>query len=138
MPDDDLVSLTGFETPESADNDSQEGIAETFNAFVDMSAQSDPLSHVLGELCTLNTKELSKAIKTKLGVSVRNKVRKGIKAVSNKIASIQSTVATNPQHVQDLRLMFKDMVFLLKAAEVFKKANAEGEKWEKNNLETPT
>nr|GEX91346.1 hypothetical protein [Tanacetum cinerariifolium] len=59
-----------------------------------------------------------------------------MKAVSDKLASVQSIVATNSQHVQDLRLMFKDMVFLLEAADVFKKANAEGEKWEKNNLET--
>ncbi|GKA65636.1 hypothetical protein Tco_0765343 [Tanacetum coccineum] len=31
-------------------------------------------------------------------------------------------------------MMFHDMVSLLKSAKVFKKANAEGEKWEKNNL----
>ncbi|GKA42454.1 hypothetical protein Tco_0735114, partial [Tanacetum coccineum] len=43
------------------------------------------------------------------------------------------TVVTNSQHVQDLRVMFKDIVSLLEAAEVFKKANAEGKKWEKNN-----
>ncbi|GJU58899.1 hypothetical protein Tco_1236665 [Tanacetum coccineum] len=55
--------------------------------------------------------ELIKVIKTKLGLSVRHK---------------------------DLRSAFKDMVFLLKAAEVFKKANAEGEKSEKNNPATPT
>ncbi|GKG33084.1 hypothetical protein Tco_0430594 [Tanacetum coccineum] len=29
--------------------------------------------------------------------------------------------------------MFKDMVSLLEATKVFQKANAEGEKWEKNN-----
>ncbi|GJU47050.1 hypothetical protein Tco_1204316 [Tanacetum coccineum] len=56
MPDDDLVSLAGFETPDSADNDSQEGTAETFNAFADMPAQSDPLGHLHEELRTLNTK----------------------------------------------------------------------------------
>ncbi|GJT87736.1 hypothetical protein Tco_1069453 [Tanacetum coccineum] len=61
-----------------------------------------------------------------------------MKAVSNKLASVKSIVAINSQHVQDIRLMFKDMVFLLEAAEVFKKANAEGEKREKNNPETPT
>ncbi|GKB26979.1 hypothetical protein Tco_0866380 [Tanacetum coccineum] len=44
---------------------------------------------------------------------------------------------TNSQHVQDIRIMFKDMVSLLEAAEVFKKANYEGEKWEKNNPESP-
>ncbi|GJR50034.1 hypothetical protein Tco_1400555 [Tanacetum coccineum] len=44
---------------------------------------------------------------------------------------------TNSQYVQDIRIMFKDMVSLLEAAEVFKKANYEGEKWEKNNPESP-
>ncbi|GKE21513.1 hypothetical protein Tco_1433025 [Tanacetum coccineum] len=47
-------------------------------------------------------------------------------------------MTTNSQHVQDLSSIFKDMVILLEAAEVFIKANAEGEKWEKNNLKTPT
>ncbi|GJR78823.1 hypothetical protein Tco_0149608 [Tanacetum coccineum] len=41
MPDDDLVSLTCFETLNSAGNDSQEGTAETLNAFADMPAQSE-------------------------------------------------------------------------------------------------
>ncbi|GJX37572.1 retrovirus-related pol polyprotein from transposon TNT 1-94 [Tanacetum coccineum] len=158
MPDDDMVSLTGFETPNSIDDDSQEGTAETFYVSADMAAQSDPLGNLHEELHTLNTKvdqlessiskkdsikqsvsdsfedklpvfdaqshgfvtlqqDLSKVIKNKLGVSVRNKVRKGMQAVSNKLTSVQSTMATNSQHVQDLRSMFKDMVLLLKAAE---------------------
>ncbi|GKF59956.1 hypothetical protein Tco_0176742 [Tanacetum coccineum] len=56
MPDDDLVSLTGFETPNYADNDSQEGTAETFNASIYMPAQLDPFGHLHEEMCTLNTK----------------------------------------------------------------------------------
>ncbi|GJU47657.1 hypothetical protein Tco_0900727 [Tanacetum coccineum] len=70
--------------------------------------------------------------------SHRNKVRKWKQAVSDKLATVQSTVATNSQHDQGLRSMYKDMVFLLEAVEVFKKANADGEKWEKNNPETST
>ncbi|GJU51692.1 ribonuclease H-like domain-containing protein [Tanacetum coccineum] len=61
-----------------------------------------------------------------------------MKAVSDKLASVQSIMATNSQHVQELMLMFKDMVFHLEVEEAFKKANAEGEKWEKNNPKTPT
>nr|GFA60371.1 hypothetical protein [Tanacetum cinerariifolium] len=56
-----------------------------------------------------------------------------MKEVRNKLSCCTSTVATNSQHVHDLRVIFKDMVSLLEAAEVFKKANAQGEKWEKNN-----
>nr|GEY41935.1 hypothetical protein [Tanacetum cinerariifolium] len=56
MPDDDLVSLTGFETPDSADNYSKEGTGETFNAFTDIPAQSEPLGHLHEEMCILNKK----------------------------------------------------------------------------------
>ncbi|GKC75153.1 hypothetical protein Tco_1125927 [Tanacetum coccineum] len=35
-----------------------------------------------------------------------------------------------------LKIMFKDMVSVLKAAEVFKKENVDGEKWVKNNSES--
>ncbi|GKG13096.1 hypothetical protein Tco_0350056, partial [Tanacetum coccineum] len=56
MPDDDLVSLTGFETPDSADDDSKEGTGETFYASTDMPAQSDPLGHLHEELRILNNK----------------------------------------------------------------------------------
>nr|GEY21072.1 hypothetical protein [Tanacetum cinerariifolium] len=56
MLDDDLVSLTGFETPDSADDDSKEGNDETFYAFDDMPAQSDPLGHLHEELSILNNK----------------------------------------------------------------------------------
>nr|GEZ17363.1 hypothetical protein [Tanacetum cinerariifolium] len=69
--------------------------------------------------------------------SIRLRVCTRMKEVRNKLSACTSTVATNSQHVQDIRIMFHDMVSLLEAAEVFKKANAEGEKWEKNKLETP-
>nr|GFD54237.1 hypothetical protein [Tanacetum cinerariifolium] len=56
MSDDDLFLITGFETLEFVDNDSQEGTAKTLNASADMPAQSDPLGHLYKELRTLNTK----------------------------------------------------------------------------------
>ncbi|GJT28708.1 hypothetical protein Tco_0908983 [Tanacetum coccineum] len=102
MPDDDPISLPGFETPNSADNDSREGTVETFNASTNMPAQSNPLGHIHEELCTLNTK-------------------------------VDQFESTYPR-----KSMFKDMVLLLEAAEVFKKANTQREEWEKNNPETPT
>ncbi|GJT90234.1 hypothetical protein Tco_1079079 [Tanacetum coccineum] len=54
MPDDDLVSLIGLETPDSVDNHSNKGTPGTFNAFIDMPAQSDPFGH-LHKLHILNT-----------------------------------------------------------------------------------
>ncbi|GKC62003.1 hypothetical protein Tco_1089601 [Tanacetum coccineum] len=56
MPDDNLASLTGFETPDSFDDESKEGTTETFNASADMPAQSDPIRHLHEELHILNTK----------------------------------------------------------------------------------
>ncbi|GJS94423.1 hypothetical protein Tco_0801391 [Tanacetum coccineum] len=78
-------------------------------------------------------KELSKSLHQNMRKSIRLKVQKGMKKVSDKLIYCTDTMATNSLHVQDLRLMFHDIVSLLEAAEVFKKANAEGEKWEKNN-----
>ncbi|GKB60528.1 hypothetical protein Tco_0916714 [Tanacetum coccineum] len=79
--------------------------------------------------------QLSKGIKTNLDKSISLKVQKWMKEVRDKLSFCTSTVESNSQHVQDLMLMFKDMFSLLEVAEVFKKANAEGEKWEKNNPE---
>ncbi|GJZ24005.1 hypothetical protein Tco_0561464 [Tanacetum coccineum] len=124
MPDDDLASVFGFETQDSADLDSQESTAETFHASADEPAQSDPfdsikifvLESIAEELPQVDAqsqrfvslqKELSKSLHTKMRKSTR---------------------------LKDLQIMFKDMVSLLEAAEVFKTANADGEKWEKNNL----
>ncbi|GJZ00293.1 hypothetical protein Tco_0517722 [Tanacetum coccineum] len=69
--------------------------------------------------------------------SIRMRVHTGMKEVCHKLSACTSSVATNSQQVQDLRLMFHDMVSLLSAAKIFQKANAEGEKWEKNNPESP-
>ncbi|GJR90227.1 hypothetical protein Tco_0214238 [Tanacetum coccineum] len=49
--------------------------------------------------------------------TTRLKVRKGMKEVQDKLSFCTSMVDTNSQHVQDLRIMFKDMISLLKAAE---------------------
>ncbi|GJZ23008.1 hypothetical protein Tco_0560467 [Tanacetum coccineum] len=89
---------------------------------------AEELPHVEAQRFVLLQKELSKTLHKNMRKSIRLKVRKGMKEVRDKLSFCTSTVATNSQHVQDLRVMFKDMVSLLEAAKVFKKANAEGEK----------
>ncbi|GKC73087.1 hypothetical protein Tco_1118970, partial [Tanacetum coccineum] len=81
-----------------------------FNAFNKLESQR----------FVLLQKELSKSLHKNMKKSIRLKVRKGMKEVRDKLSCCTSTVATNSQHVQDLRVMFKDMVSLLEAAEVFK------------------
>ncbi|GJT57812.1 hypothetical protein Tco_0992866 [Tanacetum coccineum] len=94
-----------------------------FNAFNKLESQ----------IFILLQKELSKSIHKDMKQSIRLKVKKGMKEVRDKLSWCTSTVATNSQHVRDLRVMIKDIVSLLEAAKVFKKDNAKGEKWEKNN-----
>nr|GEU76735.1 retrovirus-related Pol polyprotein from transposon TNT 1-94 [Tanacetum cinerariifolium] len=60
-PDDDLASIIGFETQDSAEHVFEEGI-ETVHAFADKPAQSNPLGHLHEELCLLhNTGEQATA-----------------------------------------------------------------------------
>ncbi|GJW40432.1 hypothetical protein Tco_0066277 [Tanacetum coccineum] len=87
-----------------------------FNAFNKL--ESHRFDNIQGQLSTV--------IKTTLNKSLRLKVRKGMKEVRDKLYFCTSTVDTNSQHIQDLKLMFKDMFSLLEAAKVFKKANVWG------------
>ncbi|GKA09593.1 hypothetical protein Tco_0688924 [Tanacetum coccineum] len=143
MPSDDLASLTVFETPDSnteesnsvtkeltADNlnATSDGDAALPNAFVGVSVLSDPLGHLQRELATISSK---------IGKKVKAKVRTGMRYATERLDSLHSSLIDNFDRVSDLSQGLKTMNFLLKAAEVFKKANAEGEKWEKNNPETP-
>ncbi|GKE99177.1 hypothetical protein Tco_0022528 [Tanacetum coccineum] len=57
-----------------------------------------------------------------------SQIHKGMKVVSDELASVQSLIDTNSKPVTDLRQAFHDINFLFESAEVFKKANAEGEK----------
>ncbi|GJS04500.1 hypothetical protein Tco_0321008 [Tanacetum coccineum] len=77
---------------------------------------------------------VSKSIKEKLLVCLSTIKQETEKSHQNpKLGGRQSKTRFRIKGIKDLRSMYKDMVFLLEAAEVFKKANAEGEKWEKNN-----
>ncbi|GJZ20382.1 retrovirus-related pol polyprotein from transposon TNT 1-94 [Tanacetum coccineum] len=198
MLDDDLASLTCFETPDSADDDSKEGTAKAFYASADMPVQSDPLGPLHEELRILNTKidklkssiakkvtddvqsslikdsikqsisesikeklpvcaahvqqslqnellkillkpmnkeynalntlescrfvmlqkELSKVIRTKIGKSDKAKVRKGMSFVFDRLAFVQSSIATNSYHVSDLYQAFQDMNFLFESVKL--------------------
>ncbi|GKA56847.1 hypothetical protein Tco_0755919 [Tanacetum coccineum] len=81
MPDDDLASMTGFETQDSADHVSEE-CTETLHAFADKPAQSDPLGHLYEELCLLHNKV--------------NQLESSItKHVSNFIQAIVPVIVTN-------------------------------------------
>ncbi|GJY75366.1 hypothetical protein Tco_0480482 [Tanacetum coccineum] len=76
-------------------------------------------------------KELSKVLLTKMGSFIRMKVRKVIKEFLDKLTYSTQRVYQNYVHVQEMTTLMRDMVCLLDSASVFAKANAEGEKWEK-------
>ncbi|GJR93457.1 hypothetical protein Tco_0265631 [Tanacetum coccineum] len=58
----------------------------------------ESIQQTIQQFVTLQ-KELSKVIKTKMGKPVKAKVRKGIGFVFDQLASVQSLIATNSQHV---------------------------------------
>ncbi|GJV48728.1 hypothetical protein Tco_1438940 [Tanacetum coccineum] len=148
MPDDDLASLTGFETSDSDENDS-EGTATNFNASADMLAQSDPLGYFHEELSTLKskidqlessiTKKVQKNFQAQLPSLLLKPMYKEFNAfnklesrrfviLQEELSKLIKTKLDDSVKTKDLRLMFKDMVSLLDVVEVFKKANVEGEK----------
>ncbi|GKA19460.1 hypothetical protein Tco_0699375 [Tanacetum coccineum] len=146
MPSDNLASLTGFETPDlddeasisvtkehSADNlkATLDGDVALPNASAGVSALSDPLGHLQREKIEFLSSSDG------IGRKVKAKVRTGTRHVTERLDSLQGSLLENSDCVSDLKQAIKDMNFLLEATEVFKKANAEGEKWEKNNPETP-
>ncbi|GJY12458.1 retrovirus-related pol polyprotein from transposon TNT 1-94 [Tanacetum coccineum] len=143
MPDDDLASLTGFETPDSADGDSKEGTAETFNASADMPSQSNPLSHLHEELRTLNTKvdQLESSISKKVTDDIQSFVPLIVAdALKANLPGLLSEALKNT-----LPQMFKDSIQQYVQESIEEKlplfgtqVNAEGKEWEKNNPETPT
>ncbi|GJZ90043.1 hypothetical protein Tco_0661970 [Tanacetum coccineum] len=81
--------------------------------------------------------EQTSIFQAQIGRKVKAKVRTGTRHVTERLDSLQGSLLENSDCVSDLKQAIKDMNFLLEATEVFKKANAEGEKWEKNNPETP-
>ncbi|GKD28360.1 hypothetical protein Tco_1239138 [Tanacetum coccineum] len=162
MPDDDLASLTGFKTQDSSDHFS-DAVTETLYASADKPAQSDPLGHLHEELCLLNNKvnQLESNIANQVSATIQSSVplivadtlkeqlpgllKDALKDTLPQLIkdSIKNSISTSiaeelaQVEAQDLKLMFKDMFSLLEAAKVFKKANVEGEKWEKNIPEAP-
>ncbi|GJZ82555.1 hypothetical protein Tco_0647728 [Tanacetum coccineum] len=157
MTDDDLRSVSGFYTIDSKEN----AVSKSDNIFKDDHASaehlslSDHMDHICEEVISLYSRlgdmessielphveaQVQKNLQAQLPTLHLKPMYKEINAF-NKLESQRfvilqkelNTMATNSQHVQDLRVMFHDIVSLLEVVEIFKKANDEGEKWEKNN-----
>ncbi|GJY16479.1 hypothetical protein Tco_0386901 [Tanacetum coccineum] len=80
MLDDDLASMTGFETQGSVDHVSEEG-TETLHASADKPAQSDPLGHLHEELCLIHNKLpglLSDALKNTLPRLIKDSIKSSV------------------------------------------------------------
>ncbi|GJV13077.1 hypothetical protein Tco_1354618 [Tanacetum coccineum] len=147
MPDDDLASVFGFETQDSADLDSQESTAETFHASADKPAQSDPLGHLHEELCLLHNK-VQKNLQDQLPNILLKLMYKEFNAFnkleSQRFVLLQKELSKSLHNkmsksirLKDFWIMIKDMVSLFEATEVFKKANAEGEKGQPSSQVVP-
>nr|GEX70002.1 retrotransposon protein, putative, Ty3-gypsy subclass [Tanacetum cinerariifolium] len=185
IPSDDLASLTGFKTPDSADKESnsvtkkhladnlnatsdgdiallnasavsetlketfpgllvdalkasllsliQESVKQTLEEHLDtmiykpMNKQFQAFSNLESNRFVILQTKLSKVIKSHIGRQVKAKVRTGMRHVTRGLDSLQGSIQDNSDCVSDLIGAIKNMNFLLDIAEVFKKANAEGE-----------
>ncbi|GJY11147.1 hypothetical protein Tco_0379332 [Tanacetum coccineum] len=101
-----------------------------------------PLNKELNALNTLEIqrfenlqKELLSAIHKKVGKSVRKCILEEMDIVKDRLSYFGSMLDKGDVNIRELVNLVKDMVSLLDSALVFRKANAEGEKWEKTNLE---
>ncbi|GJY53861.1 hypothetical protein Tco_0445525 [Tanacetum coccineum] len=75
MPNDDLASISGFKTQDSADHVSEEG-TKTLHASANKPAQSDPFGHLHAELGILNTNidQLESNISKKVAEDMKSSV----------------------------------------------------------------
>nr|GEX17774.1 hypothetical protein [Tanacetum cinerariifolium] len=104
MPDDDLASMTGFETQDSVDHVSEEG-TETLHASANKPAQSDPLGHLHEELCLLHNKInqivaslLSDALKYTLLQLIKDSIESFIlDSIAEELPQVEAHVQKNLQ-----------------------------------------
>ncbi|GJT03946.1 hypothetical protein Tco_0838408 [Tanacetum coccineum] len=132
MPDDDLASMTGFKTQDSADHVSEEG-TETLHAFADKPAQSDPLGHLHEELSLLHNKLIKDSIKN----SVSESIAEELPHVEAQICFTSEGAEQIPSQQNEDIHQTEGHGFPPRSSRSFKKANAEGDKWEKNSSESP-
>nr|GEW29837.1 hypothetical protein [Tanacetum cinerariifolium] len=77
---------------------------------------------------TLQTTELLSAIHAKAGKSVRKYVGKEMQIVKDRLSYSVEKLNQGDVNLHELMSLMKDMVFLLDSSNIFRKANAEGEK----------
>ncbi|GKB24635.1 hypothetical protein Tco_0864036 [Tanacetum coccineum] len=101
--------------------------------------QTEALKNTLPIILKDSIKEYveTSVIATKIGSKVKANVCISMGKVTERLDSLLDFTQKNADNITDLEEKIKTLNFLHNAAEVFKKANAEGEKWEKNNPESP-
>nr|GEW41752.1 retrovirus-related Pol polyprotein from transposon TNT 1-94 [Tanacetum cinerariifolium] len=126
MPDDDFASLFGFETPDSTDDESKKVRVQhnQIQSFVPLIVVDSLKENMPGQILEAPKNTLPQLIKDFIKQSV-------LESIEEKLPELRKVIKTKlgvSVRSKDLRNMYKDMVSMLEAAKVFKKANA---KWEK-------
>ncbi|GJS95659.1 hypothetical protein Tco_0802627 [Tanacetum coccineum] len=105
-----------------------------------------PVQQFMGEQASLFQVEVHQTLEEQLDTMIYKPIKKQFrtfnKLESNQFVILQTELSKgslqdNSDRVSDLTEAIQNTNFLLNAAEVFKKANVEVEKWEKNNPKTP-
>nr|GEU69089.1 retrovirus-related Pol polyprotein from transposon TNT 1-94 [Tanacetum cinerariifolium] len=125
----DLVSMPEDDNNEEAFADLlldelQRTKCSTLDASTNKNAFSNPFGYLHKEIISFTSK---------IGTSIRKKVGNEMDEVCDKLKYFTKKIDKYSIHMTDLVNLIQDMVHLLDSALVFRKANAEGEKWEKAN-----
>ncbi|GKA16338.1 hypothetical protein Tco_0696085 [Tanacetum coccineum] len=134
IPDDDLRSVSGFDTADFNNTHKNEvsksdHIFQDDNAFAECLSLPDHMDHICEEV----QKNLQDQLSNLLLKLIYKEFNAFNKLESQRFVLLQKELSKSLHKNMRKSIRLKDMVSLLEAAEVFKKANAEGEKWEKNN-----
>ncbi|GKA19300.1 hypothetical protein Tco_0699215 [Tanacetum coccineum] len=136
-----MASLTGFKTSDSADNDSNEEMS-TLKTKIDQlesSITKKVAEDIQSSIPTLVDAQVQKNLQAQLPSLLLKPMYKEFNAfnkleshifdtLQEQLSKAIKTIMGKSIRLKDLRFMFKDMVSLLNAVEVFKKANDEEEK----------
>ncbi|GJX63377.1 hypothetical protein Tco_0296277 [Tanacetum coccineum] len=126
IPDDDLASISGFEHTDSVDHLIKDSIKSCVSESI-LEELPQVKAHVQKNLHNQLPNILLKPMYKEFNAFNKLESQRFVLLQKELSKFLHNKMRKSIRH-EDLQIMFKDMVSLLEAAEVFKKANDEGEK----------
>nr|GEW10122.1 hypothetical protein [Tanacetum cinerariifolium] len=137
MPNEDLRSVSGFHTADSDDThennvSKSNHIFQDDNAFAERLSLPNHMDHICEEVNSIHSRlgDMESSIVQQVSAEFKSSL---LALVTDSLKEQLPSLLSDALKDTLPWFMFKDMGSLLEVVQVFKKANVEGEKWEKNN-----